>query len=410
MCPGLIFCRLLSLATEDDGSVKDNEPVEPETCIDSNGTGNVSQCQLLKEELDAVRRELELLKIANKELESTREVPLLKVQLHVVRHELELLRITNEELTEKCEKLENDSFSWDNMKNNEESVIFYTGLPSRNVFIILLNLFDDIDINYFYGWEVKKFSRADQMLMTLIKLRQNTPWFMLAQMFHCSVATVTNVVTTWIYLLHTILFKNFMKKIPSRTKNRACLPSCFNDFANCRMVLDCTEVTIAIPESIEAQRLTYSPYKHRNTGKGLIVVAPNGVITYASTLYPGCASDKEIVRHSKVLSHSVAGDLILADKGFLLDDIVPPDVAFNIPPFLCQPQFTPSQILTTKSIVRARIHVERAIRRVKTFRILDMIPHQMRIHASVIFQTCAALTNMKPPLIAEVEYLYKSAS
>jgi len=139
-------------------------------------------------------------------------------------------------------------------------------------------------------------------------------------------------------------------------------------------------------------------------------VAPNGVITYASTLYPGCASDKEIVRHSKVLSHSVAGDLILADKGFLLDDIVPPDVAFNIPPFLCQPQFTPSQILTTKSIVRARIHVERAIRRVKTFRILDMIPHQMRIHASVIFQTCAALTNMKPPLIAEVEYLYKSAS
>ena len=60
-----------------------------------------------------------------------------------------------------------------------------------------------------------------------------------------------------------------------------------------------------------------------NSFKVLTEVAPNGVLTYISNLYPGSISDKEIVQQSGFLQRFLPGDLILADKGFLIQDIVP---------------------------------------------------------------------------------------
>lgn len=157
---------------------------------------------------------------------------------------------------------------------------------------------------------------------------------------------------------------------------------------------------------MQKQRATYSRYKHRNTVKGLIGVAPNGTITFASKLYPGSISDKKIVNHSKLLEIFEPGDLILADKGFLIKDMLPAGVNLNIPPFLTTPQFTPEQVVMTRTIAKARIHVERAIRRLKCFNILNMIPQTLVGHSSVIFQVCAALTNMNFPLIKEIEDLF----
>ncbi|KAJ3655790.1 hypothetical protein Zmor_014903 [Zophobas morio] len=64
------------------------------------------------------------------------------------------------------------------------------------------------------------------------------------------------------------------------------------------------------------------------------------------------------------------GDMILADKGFLIKDILPAGVDLNLPPFLTTAQFTPEQAVQTRTIARARIHVERAIRRIKCWKIL----------------------------------------
>lgn len=46
-------------------------------------------------------------------------------------------------------------------------------------------------------------------------------------------------------------------------------------------------------------------------------IALNGGLIYSSPLYPGSVSDKEIIRHFGILSKFYAGDMILADKGFL---------------------------------------------------------------------------------------------
>ena len=58
-------------------------------------------------------------------------------------------------------------------------------------------------------------------------------------------------------------------------------------------------------------------YKINHTIKVLVVIAPNGVITWVSNSYPGSTSDKAIVEHCDILKEFQSGDLILADKGFL---------------------------------------------------------------------------------------------
>ena len=62
----------------------------------------------------------------------------------------------------------------------------------------------------------------------------------------------------------------------------------------------------------------------------IVGVAPNGVVTYVSNLYPGSISDKAIVQQSGFLNHLTAGDMVLADKGFVIQDLVPNSVSVSI--------------------------------------------------------------------------------
>lgn len=155
---------------------------------------------------------------------------------------------------------------------------------------------------------------------------------------------------------------------------------------------------------MSTQKEAYSSYKHRHTFKALIGISPNAVITFVSILYPGSTSDKVITQQCGVLASMEAGDLILCDKGFLISDLCAPlGVTVNIPPFLTRPQFTRSEVETTKRIARARIHVERAIGRLKNFRILNFIPANLREHSSKIVQVCACLVNLQYTLLKENE-------
>lgn len=77
-----------------------------------------------------------------------------------------------------------------------------------------------------------------------------------------------------------------------------------------------------------------------NSFKGIVGVALICVITYVSKLYPGSISNKAIVRQFGFLNHLTARDMVLADKGFVIQDRVRNDVSVNIPPFLNNGTFT----------------------------------------------------------------------
>lgn len=133
-----------------------------------------------------------------------------------------------------------------------------------------------------------------------------------------------------------------MDRIPSRKKKVKSLPIVFSSFSACRMVLDCTGMRCERLKQMDHQKKTFSSYKHFNTFKVLIGIAPNATVTFCSDCYPGSTSDKEIFQHSGLLNQLQSGDMLFADKGFVIADLLPPDISVNILPFLCVAQFTPS--------------------------------------------------------------------
>ena len=86
-----------------------------------------------------------------------------------------------------------------------------------------------------------------------------------------------------------------------------------------------------------------------------------------------------------------AGDLILADKGFVIHDILPKNVFLNMPAFLS-----------------GRIHVERAIERLRNYKILGYINGHLRPFTDMIVQVCAALVNLQTPIIAGIFQEYQA--
>ena len=101
-----------------------------------------------------------------------------------------------------------------------------------------------------------------------------------------------------------------------------------------RVIIDRTETFTEIPTSYRSQSATFSSYKHHNTAKGLVGIAPSGAVTFVSDLYAGRSSDQTITRHCGILDLLEPGDSLMADKGFDIEEDLPRDVSLNIPPFL----------------------------------------------------------------------------
>ncbi|XP_052794413.1 uncharacterized protein LOC128227687 [Mya arenaria] len=183
--------------------------------------------------------------------------------------------------------------------------------------------------NYYAGWTVTCFSIQDQLLMALMKLRLNCKDLDLAVRFNTSRATVSNVINTYISVLHEILHDGVLKAvgIPSQLKCKGFMPKSFEDFTSARIAMDATEIIQDVPSDMNSQSLSYSSYKSRHTVKAVTCVAPNGALVYSSDLYPGSTSDDAIVEHCHVLDQLQPGYLILADKGFNIFDKLPAGVS-----------------------------------------------------------------------------------
>lgn len=139
--------------------------------------------------------------------------------------------------------------------------------------------------------------------------------------------------------------------------------------------------------------------KKCNKVKNVIGILPNGAAAYCSAAYPGSFSDKKIVEHCGILNLLQPGDMILADKGFKIEEMLPSGVSCNIPPFLETPQSTSDEIARGRSIAKARVHIERLNERMKKYRILQLIPKCFFSCTTMMVQTCVGLINFQAPLL-----------
>lgn len=95
----------------------------------------------------------------------------------------------------------------------------------------------------------------------------------------------------------------------------------------------------------------------------------------------GNCSDVQFVKDSGILDLLEEGDSVMADKGFVVGELLAQQkVGLNTPPFRFNSgQFTTEQIDLSTSISRLRVHVERAIRRAKANRFFSDA-HSPEVH------------------------------
>ena len=91
----------------------------------------------------------------------------------------------------------------------------------------------------------------------------------------------------------------------------------------------------------------------------------------------------------------------MADRGFAVqNELAPLNIELNIPSFLgSRVQLTEAEVKESQTIASVRIHVERAITRIKKFKALNHIPSTLHGSENQVWTVSCILCNSLPLLI-----------
>ena len=102
-----------------------------------------------------------------------------------------------------------------------------------------------------------------------------------------------------------------------------------------------------------------------------------------------------------LLNNFILADMILADKGFLIQDLLRRGVSMNIPPFLNCGKFWREWSKSSRVNSKVNIHMEHGKAILNSFKVLNFIPSFLHCQARKRCQLCAALVNLQLPLIKD---------
>lgn len=325
---------------------------------------------------------------------------------------IELLEAQNAQLKAETRQQVRPHFRMEDVQNDDKLFRFYTGFASFSIFLAFFEFLGPVvdHLNYWGSKEgerlrhrSRKLDTKNQLFLTLVKLRLNLKLTDLGFRFGISSSQASRYITTWIcFLYHHLREINW---IPAVNQVFGTQPPSFREkFPSTYAIIDGSEVFIQTPSDLHMQSSTWSQYKHHNTVKFLVACTPNGAVCFISPVYVGSISDVELTRASGFLTalEDKPGISIMADRGFTIKDMLKElNIDLNIPPFLeGRSQLPPEKIEAGRKIASLRIHVERAIGRMKSFNILKgTIPISMARITNQIVCVCALLTNFQPALI-----------
>ena len=138
--------------------------------------------------------------------------------------------------------------------------------------------------------------------------------------FSISLTSTSVIFQKWLNV--TFIRLQFFISWPTR-EVRQNMPPLFKQFyPHCVVIIDCSEIFIDTPSQFEARSKTYSNYKKHNTVKFLIGITPCGSISFLSQCWGGRVSDKNLTQQCGFLSKLQHGDVVLADRGFTIEEDV----------------------------------------------------------------------------------------
>lgn len=335
----------------------------------------------------------------------------------------EMLEAAQERI-EELEAMQEKAVMYKKLQAKPDKIIrFYTGFPSYAILIETFNVIRPT-AEKMYSWSQMqrlrfkgttqvdklretlrscKLSLFEQFFLFLQKLRLGSFNQVLADDYNVSNATVSRIFLSWSNFLYFVL--GSMPIWPSWSKIKKHMPKCFKElYPKCRGIIDASEIKVQAPSSMVLNSELYSSYKSHTTYKGNVVISPSGEIIHVSSLFQGSISDKELVRQSGLLPLLEPGDQLMADKGFTIQDLLSPiGCEVVMPAFLSSKgQFSKKELSTSKQIHNLRVHVERAIRRVKEFHFFDrIIPLTMAGSINQLWTVACLITNFQGPLFHE---------
>ena len=288
---------------------------------------------------------------------------------------------------------------------DETKVKFYTGLPSFAVLMTIVNLI----VPHLKQYKVN-LTPFQMIVLTLMRLRLNLPIQDLAYRFDVSVSTISRVFRNVVNVMYVRLVP--LSVIwPDRDVIFKTMPMSFrNKYKHCVSIIDCFEIFIERPSDLVARAQTWSNYKSHNTIKYLISITPQGVISFISKGWGGRVSDKELTQNSLFLSKLLPGDVVLADRGFNIHELLALQGAhLEIPAFTRGlAQLPAAEVEKTRQIANVRIHIERVIglTRNKYTMLQDKIPitllqkdDQAVPTIDKIVHVCCALVNLSSSVV-----------
>ncbi len=279
---------------------------------------------------------------------------------------------------------------------SEAQVIAFTGVSFKFLELLSLRLGSKVKDSY-------KLSRQDKIQLVFVKLKLNVSFRVLSAMFSVSLSHTT---TTFARTLD-IIFQDIKDLVCWFSKKRVQkrMPACFKGlFPHARVIVDATEVPCEKPSSKRMDIQLYSHYKGRHTVKFLVGIAPSGEITFLSKASGGRTTDTELTVKSGLLQLIEPGDVILADKGFprIETDVNVRGGILVMPPLASgERQFSSTENEQGFQCATVRIHVERAIRRMKQFKILHFLPIHMFQYVDKILVLIAFVCNCYNDLIKQ---------
>ncbi|XP_064473198.1 uncharacterized protein LOC135387913 [Ornithodoros turicata] len=290
---------------------------------------------------------------------------------------------------------------------DEQALLAITGIAHFQVFYNICDLVTTVRIKQ--SSRDFSLSNEDAVLLTFFKLYHNVSFALLGVLFGIHRTTASNIFKEIVPVLRTVLQHAVFW--PRKEAVLQCLTKYFDKYRQTRLVLDCTEIEIEQPKDLKSRILTYSHYKKKHTAKILVSETPGGLISYVSQAYGGKASDTYITRESKILEKCLPHiDKVMVDKGFLIDDLCEQHgIELVRPPFLRkQQQLSRRDAENNASIASARVHVERAIQRIKRYKILQQrYPLELLPWLDDIVTIIAGLVNISKPLFASDKLLFQ---
>ena len=245
-----------------------------------------------------------------------------------------------------------------------------------------------------------------RIILVFIKMKTNLTFRQLATIFNISDDCCSKYFFELVPVIRAAL--DFAVKWPTIESNADNMPCHFiPKYVETYVVLDCTENFLKSFKCLHCRALLYSQYKGKQTAKYLIGVTPSGLICYCGLGHCGRASDSHIFDVENIIANIPAGSAVMADKGFFIDEALKQNNSKLFrPPFLRgQKQLTEIQCEENKGIASARVHVERAIQRIRIFKIFNNTceKNMVGVMDELMFIACA-ITNLSKPILAQSRF------